>query len=143
LAVSAGVCNAGRVGVAAAGLDATGLDLAPALAGAVGDCWADAPEARDIKATNINVALGIDLMRHPGPLKRAQLSTSAWSATTAPRFKELLVLATFGTVILRRGALAASRRMVFISMVRGARKSALLTMTVKIMAKLKETNRRC
>jgi hypothetical protein len=54
-----------------------------------------------------------------------------------------LDLAKFGTVILRSGPLAASRRMVFISMVRDARKSALLTMTVKVVAKLKETNRRC
>jgi hypothetical protein len=92
LAVSAGVCNAGRGGVVAAGLVATGLDLAPAVVCA-GDCavvdgWADAPQATAIKATNINVALSNDLMTHPGPLKRAQLSTSAWSATTTPWFKD-------------------------------------------------------
>jgi hypothetical protein len=79
--------------VAAAGLVATGLDLAPAVVGAgvcaVADCRADTAKATDIKATNINVALSIDLMTHPGPLKRAQLSTSAWSATTTPWFKEL------------------------------------------------------
>jgi hypothetical protein len=119
--------------------------LAPALvgAGAVADCWADAPEARDIKATNINVALGIDLMTHPGPLKRAQLSTSAWSATTAPRFTEPLALATFGAVILRSGRLAASRRMLYSSMVRDARENALLTIRVKVVARLKEVYRRC
>ena len=79
LAVSAGVCNAGRAGVVApggTGLVATGLDLAPAAVGAgicaVADCWADAAKATDTKATNINVALSIDLMTHPGPLKRAQ-----------------------------------------------------------------------
>src|SRR5882724_402746 len=57
LAVSAGVCKAGRIGMVA-----TGFALAPAVDGAVicacADCWADAAAA-----TNINVAVSIDLMR--------------------------------------------------------------------------------
>src|ERR1700722_7258245 len=64
LAVSAGVCNAGRTGVV--GLVVTGLDFAPAAAGAgvcaVADCGADVAKATDVEATNINVALSIDLM---------------------------------------------------------------------------------
>jgi hypothetical protein len=39
--------------------------------------------------------------------------------------------------------LAASRRMLYNSMVRDARKSALLTMRMKVVARLKEVNRRC
>src|SRR5712691_10584281 len=52
LAVSAGVCKAGRIGTVA-----TGFGLAPAVDGAVVCAWAEAP-----KATNINVAVSIDLM---------------------------------------------------------------------------------
>jgi hypothetical protein len=35
---------------------------------------------------NINVAVSIDLMTNLGPLTSAQLSTSAWSATTGEGF---------------------------------------------------------
>ena len=52
LAVSAGVCRAGRIGTVV-----TGFGLAPAVAGGVICAWADAPAA-----TNINVAASIDLM---------------------------------------------------------------------------------
>ena len=52
LTVSAGLCKAGRIGTVA-----TGFGLAPAVDGAVTCAWAEAPEA-----TNINVAVSIDLM---------------------------------------------------------------------------------
>jgi hypothetical protein len=64
LAVSAGVCNAGgRIGVVA-----TAFGLAPAVVGGVvcawTDCGAEAPKAMDI-----NVAVSIDLMTHPGTIE--------------------------------------------------------------------------
>jgi hypothetical protein len=59
LAVSAGVCSAGRIGTVV-----TGFGLAPAVDGGVNWDWADAPVA-----TNINVAVSNDLMTGPGPLK--------------------------------------------------------------------------
>jgi hypothetical protein len=52
LAVSAGVCKAGRIGTVA-----TCFGLAPAVDGAVVCAVAEAPAA-----TNINVAVSIDLM---------------------------------------------------------------------------------
>jgi len=52
LAVSAGLCKAGRIGTVA-----TGFGLGPGADGAVICAWAEAPEA-----TNINVAASIDLM---------------------------------------------------------------------------------
>ncbi len=52
LAVSAGLCKAGRIGTAA-----TGFGLPPLVDGVVICAWAAAPEA-----TNINVAVSIDLM---------------------------------------------------------------------------------
>ncbi len=52
LAVSAGLCKAGRIGTVA-----TGFGLGPVADGAVICAWAEAPEA-----TNINVAASIDLM---------------------------------------------------------------------------------
>src|SRR3984893_10882228 len=52
LAVSAGVCKAGRIGTVA-----TCFGLAPAVDGAVICAFAEAPAA-----TNINVAVSIDLM---------------------------------------------------------------------------------
>jgi hypothetical protein len=74
--VSAGVCSAGRTGTVVAG-----FGLAPAVAGV----WASAEAPI---ATNINVAVSNDLMTGPGPLKQAQLSTSAWSATAMRRFSQ-------------------------------------------------------
>ena len=59
LAVSAGVCSAGRIGTVV-----TGFGLAPAVAGGVSWAWAEAPIA-----TNIHVAVSNDLMTGPGPLK--------------------------------------------------------------------------
>ena len=56
LAVSAGLCRAGRIGTVA-----TGFGLAPAVDGAVICALAEAPAA-----TNINVAVSIDLMRSLG-----------------------------------------------------------------------------
>src|SRR5450432_2490196 len=53
LAVSAGVCSAGRIG-----MGATGFGLVPTVDGAVICALAEAPAA-----TNINVAVSIDLMR--------------------------------------------------------------------------------
>jgi hypothetical protein len=44
---------------------------------------------------------------------------------------------------LRNGRLAASRRMLYNSMVRDARKNALLTMTMRVAVRLKEVNPRC
>jgi hypothetical protein len=79
LAVSAGVCSAGRIGVVA-----TALGLVPAVDGAVNCAWAGAA-----KAVNINVAVSIDLMTNLAPLTPAQLSTSDWSATVTRRFKAL------------------------------------------------------
>lgn len=83
LAVSAGVCKAGRTGVVA-----TGFGLVPAVVGAVNCACADAPAA-----TNIHVAVSIDLMRSLGvqalgSLTSGQLSTSAWSAPTGAGFGE-------------------------------------------------------
>jgi hypothetical protein len=57
LAVSAGVCSAGRIGAVA-----TGFGLTPGMA-AVPDICALAGAAA---ATNINVAVSIDLMTNPG-----------------------------------------------------------------------------
>jgi hypothetical protein len=68
LAVSAGACNAGgRIGVVAAA-----FGFAPPALGAV--IWAKAagwaaPKVTDIKATDINVAVSIDLMTHPGTIE--------------------------------------------------------------------------
>src|ERR1700688_233986 len=59
LAVSAGVCKAGRIGMVA-----TCFGLAPAVDGAVIWAWADAPAA-----TNINVAVSIDLMTSLGSIE--------------------------------------------------------------------------
>ena len=59
LAVSAGVCSAGRIGTVV-----TGFGLAPAVDGGVSWAWAEAPIA-----ANINVAVSNDLMTGPGPLK--------------------------------------------------------------------------
>src|ERR1700716_796058 len=52
LAVSAGVCKAGRIGMVV-----TCFGLSPAVDGGVICAWAEAPAA-----TNINVAVSIDLM---------------------------------------------------------------------------------
>src|ERR1700676_5812921 len=59
LAVSAGVGKAGRIGTVA-----TGFGLAPAVDGAVICAWAEAPAA-----TNINVAVSIDLMTSLGSIE--------------------------------------------------------------------------
>src|SRR5450432_77666 len=56
LAVSEGVCSAGRIGMVA-----TGFGLGPRVVGAVICAVAEAPAA-----TNINVAVSIDLMRSLG-----------------------------------------------------------------------------
>jgi hypothetical protein len=57
LAVSAGVCSAGRIGTVA-----TGFGLTPGMAAVPDICaLAGAPAA-----TNINVAVSIDLMTNPG-----------------------------------------------------------------------------
>ncbi len=56
LAVSAGVCSAGRIGTVA-----TGFGLVPAVDGGVICAWAEVPAA-----TNINVAVSIDLMTSLG-----------------------------------------------------------------------------
>jgi hypothetical protein len=77
----------------------TGFGLSPATAGGMTN-WAcaDVPNTIKMDAETINVAENTDLMTNPkvireGILKRSltsgQLSTSAWSATTAPRFREL------------------------------------------------------
>jgi hypothetical protein len=58
-AVSAGVCKAGRTGTVA-----TGLGLVPAVDGGVSCAWAEAPAA-----TNINVAVSIDLMTSLGSIE--------------------------------------------------------------------------
>src|SRR5665213_4109809 len=83
LAVSAGVCIAGRIGVVA-----TVLGLVPAVEGAV-ICASAGSRA---EAININVAVSIDLMTNRmtnlAPLKRGQLSTSDWSAIATRWFKE-------------------------------------------------------
>src|ERR1700730_17172928 len=62
LAVSAGVCNAGRIGTVA-----TGFGLVRAVEGAVICALAEAPAA-----TNINVAVSIDLMTNLGSHCRAR-----------------------------------------------------------------------
>src|ERR1700731_2797795 len=58
LAVSVGVCRGGRIGTVA-----TCFGLAPAVEGAVICALAEAPAA-----TNINVAVSIDLMRSLGAI---------------------------------------------------------------------------
>jgi hypothetical protein len=93
LAVSSGFCSAGRIGIVV-----TGFGLAPAVAGgAICAC----AEAAKTKAAIINVAESTDLMTNPGECRGGiresaltfrQLSTSAESAPTAPRFKERLVV---------------------------------------------------
>src|SRR5882672_12643823 len=62
LAVSAGVCSAGRIGTVA-----TGFGLAPNVDGAVICAWTDVPAARNA-VKNINVAASIDLMTNPGSI---------------------------------------------------------------------------
>src|SRR6266700_5273253 len=80
LAVSAGVCSAGRIGTVA-----TVFGLVPAVDGCVICACAQTPQA--VEAANINVAVRIDLMASLGALTDRQLSTSDWSATTDPRFR--------------------------------------------------------
>ncbi len=62
LAVSAGVCRAGRIGTVA-----TCFGLAPAVDGAVICAWADVPATRNA-VMHINVAASIDLMTNPGSI---------------------------------------------------------------------------
>jgi hypothetical protein len=62
LAVSAGLCKAGRIGTVA-----TGFGLAGVVDGAVICAWAEA-----LEATNINVAVSTDLMTSLESLKSAQ-----------------------------------------------------------------------
>src|SRR4051812_41018699 len=76
LAVSVGVCSAGRIGTVATGFGLT-LVTAPVCA------CAEAAEA-----TMTRVAAIADLMTIP-KLTCAQLSTSAWSAPTGRGFTEL------------------------------------------------------
>ena len=93
-AVSSGFCSAGRTGTVV-----TGFGLAPAVEGGVICACADGPESAKTDAATINVAESTDLMTNPGEywsgrvgrsLTSRQLSTSAWSAPTAPRFRELI-----------------------------------------------------
>ena len=79
LAVSSGLCSAGRIGTVV-----TGFGLAPTVEGGV--ICARASEAAKHKAAIINVAESADLMTNPGEcrsgigeraLKSRQLSTSA------------------------------------------------------------------
>src|ERR1700742_2222186 len=62
LAVSAGVCTAGRTGTVA-----TGFGLTPGGDCAVNCAWADDPRVTDIKAANTEVAVSADLMTSPDP----------------------------------------------------------------------------
>src|SRR5258708_38632713 len=62
LAVSAGLCKAGRIGTVA-----TRFGLAPVVDGAVICAWAEA-----LEVTNINVAVSTDLMTSLKSLKSAQ-----------------------------------------------------------------------
>src|ERR1700722_6982347 len=77
LAVSAGVCNAGRAGTVA-----TGFGLTPGGDCVVNCAWADAPKLSKIRDAPIEVADGTDLMTSPDPdlgsLTCPQLSTSGW-----------------------------------------------------------------
>jgi hypothetical protein len=57
-------------------------------------CASAGCRAEAAKAVIINVAVSIDLMTNLAPLKRAQLSTSDWSATAKPWFKGLDLVAT-------------------------------------------------
>ena len=59
LAVSAGVCKAGRTGTVA-----TAFGLVPGVDGGIICAWTEAPVA-----TNINVAASIDLMTNPGSIE--------------------------------------------------------------------------
>src|SRR5271166_4089150 len=61
LAVSAGLCSpGGRIGTVA-----TVFGLVPTVDGAVICAFAGAPNTTNIEATNIHVAVGIDLMTNP------------------------------------------------------------------------------
>jgi len=64
---------------------------------------ADGPETAKTDAATINVAESTDLMTNPDEnwsgiaersLTSRQLSTSAWSAPTAPRFREFWLLSS-------------------------------------------------
>src|SRR5271170_6505478 len=68
LAVSVGVCNAGRAGVVAIGFVATGLALVPAAVGAV-VCASASCGQMAARAADINVAVSIDLMTDPGAIE--------------------------------------------------------------------------
>jgi hypothetical protein len=75
------------------------------VAGGVNCACADVPKITKMEAATVNVAESADLMTNPKEnleetlqgverilersLTSCQLSTSAWSATTAPRFREL------------------------------------------------------
>src|ERR1700733_5947618 len=77
LAVSAGVCSAGRIGTVVTGFGLTAVAAVPGICACA-----------EAEATMTMVAAITDLMTNPN-LTRAQLSTSAWSAPTGQGFTEL------------------------------------------------------
>src|ERR1700730_7274548 len=79
-AVSAGVCNAGRIGTVV-----TGFGLVPAVDGAVIWAWAEAPAA-----TNINVAVSNDLMTSLGSIEERATKHICLVGDRDAMFKETL-----------------------------------------------------
>jgi hypothetical protein len=110
---------------------ATAFGLAPPVVGAVicakADDWA-APKVAGIRATDINVAVSIDLMTHPGTIEARAIKHICLVGNN-----RVMVQGTFGAIgecrhpratalplSLEERPLAASRRMMYIS--RGARR---------------------
>src|ERR1700737_2025481 len=118
LAVSAGVCRAGRIGIVV-----TGFGLAPAVDGAVICAWAEAPAA-----TNINVAVSIDLMTSLLTTGPGSIEERAIKHICLVGNRDAMVQGTEDVLILRSGRLAASRRRGVIFSWSRTAEAALLTM---------------
>src|ERR1700722_19493642 len=90
-AVSAGVCNAGRIGTVV-----TGFGLVPAVDGAVICALAEAPAA-----TNINVAVSNHLMRNLGGALRGTLKQHAIKHICLVGNRDAMVQGTTDTLAMR------------------------------------------
>src|ERR1700733_15261272 len=85
LAVSAGDCNAGRAGTVA-----TCFGLAPAVDGVVVWAWTAA-----MVATNVNVAISIDLMTVLKSIDEAPIKHICWGKTNAGAVESIVSRARF------------------------------------------------
>jgi hypothetical protein len=104
---------------------ATAFGLAPPVVGAVicakADGWA-APKITDIEAMDINVAVSIDLMTHPGTIEARAIKHICLVGNTHAAVQGILGTtaecrdprATASPLSLEDGPLAASRRMMYI-----------------------------